>query len=48
MATVYKVEVTSHWLSYSKEELEEILTEVVNKVEREKGNTIQFKVEEKE
>jgi hypothetical protein len=47
MATIYKVEVVSHWLSYSKEELEKILTEVVNKVEREKGNTIQFRVEEK-
>jgi hypothetical protein len=47
MATVYKVEVVSHWISYSKEELELILTEAVNKVEREKGNTIQIKVEEK-
>jgi len=48
MATIYTVEVTSHWQSYSKEEIEKILTEAVNKVEREKGNTIQFKVEEKE
>jgi hypothetical protein len=48
MATVYKVEVVSHWSSYSKEELELILTEAVNKVEREKGNTIQITVEERE
>jgi hypothetical protein len=48
MATVYKVEVTSHWISYSTEELEEILTNAINKAEREKGNTIQIKVKEKE
>ena len=43
MATVYKVEVVSHWISYSKEELEKILTEAVKKIEREKGNEIQTK-----
>jgi predicted Fe-S protein YdhL (DUF1289 family) len=47
MATVYKAEITSHWISYSKEELEEILTEAVKKNERKKGNTIQIRVEEK-
>jgi hypothetical protein len=47
MATVYKVVVTSHWISYSKEELEEILFEAINKVEREKGNTIQVIVLDK-
>lgn len=47
MATVYKVEVTSHWISYSKEELEKILQDSVNKIEREKGNTIQVEVKEK-
>ena len=47
MATVYKVEVVSHWISYSKEELEKILTEAVKKTEREKGNEIQIKVEER-
>lgn len=47
MATVYKVEVVSHWISYPKEELEKILTEAVNKTEREKGNKIQIKVEER-
>ena len=44
MATVYNVVVTSHWISYSKEELEEILFEAINKIEREKGNTIQFTI----
>ena len=47
MATIYKVEVTSHWISYSKEELEKILTEAVKKIEFEKGNTIQIRVEDK-
>jgi len=47
MATVYKVEVVSHWISYSKEELEKILTEALKKIEREKGNEMQFKVEDK-
>lgn len=47
MATVYKVEVVSHWISYSKEELEKLLTEAVKKIEREKGNEIQIKVEER-
>lgn len=48
MATVYKVEVVSHWISYSKEDLEKILTEAVKKIEREKGNELQIKVLERE
>lgn len=47
MATIYKVEVVSHWTNYTKEELEKILTEAVEKVERKKGNYIQIRVEEK-
>lgn len=47
MATVYKVEVVSHWINYSKEELEKILTEAVKGKEREKGNEIKIKVEER-
>jgi hypothetical protein len=47
MATLYTVKVTSHWISYSKEQLEEILTEALKKVEREKGNTIQFEVQDR-
>lgn len=45
MATVYKIQVTSHWISYSEESLKNILEEAVEKIEREKGNTIQFNVE---
>lgn len=47
MATIYKVEVVSHWISYTKEELEKILTEAVRKIESEKGNEIQIKVKER-
>ena len=47
MATVYKVKVVSHWISYSKEELEKILIDAVKKIEREKGNEIQIRVEER-
>jgi hypothetical protein len=44
MATLYKVEVVSHWINYSKEELELILTDAVKKIESEKGNTIKIKI----
>lgn len=47
MATVYKVEVVSHWINYSQEDLENILTEAVKKIERENGNVIRFEVTEK-
>ena len=47
MATIYKVEVVSHWINYTKEKLEEILTEAVNKLESEKGNEITITVEER-
>ena len=47
MAAVYKVEVVSHWINYSKEELEKVLTEAVKKIEREKGNEIQIRVKER-
>lgn len=40
MATVYKVEVVSYWINYSKEELEKILSEAIKKIERDKGNEI--------
>ena len=48
MATVYKAEITSHWISYSKEELEKILTEAITKIEKEKGNTVQITITEKQ
>jgi hypothetical protein len=47
MATVYKVEVVSDWISYSKEDLEKKLNDVINKEERKNRNTIKFKVIER-
>jgi hypothetical protein len=47
MATIYKVEVVSHWRNYTKEDLEKILQDAVNKVEREKGNEVDIKVKER-
>jgi len=48
MATIYKAEITSYWISYSKEELEKILTEAITKIEKEKGNTVQITITEKQ
>lgn len=48
MATIYNVEITSHWLSYSKEELEMILKNALNQTEKEKGNTITIQVKTKD
>lgn len=47
MATVYEVEVVSHWIKYTKEELENILTEAIKKIEFKKGNEIKIKVNKK-
>jgi hypothetical protein len=47
MATVYKVEVTSHWVSYTKEQIQQILDEAAKKIDKEKGNEIQFHVRER-
>jgi hypothetical protein len=47
MATIYKVEVVSHWINYTKEQLEEILLEGIKDKEKEKGNEIQIRVKER-
>lgn len=47
MATVYKLEVVSYWISYSNEELEKILIKALNKIESEKGNEIQIRVKQR-
>jgi Ni,Fe-hydrogenase III large subunit len=31
MATVYKVEVVSHWINYTKEELQKLLQDAINR-----------------
>ena len=45
MATVYKVEVVSHWINYTEEELKEMLEEAIKEKERQKGNEIQIRVQ---
>ena len=47
MATIYKVEVVSFWLNYTKEQLEKILQDAVNKIEKEKGNEIKITVQDR-
>ena len=45
MATVYNVKVVSHWINYTEEQLQKMLEDAIKDKEREKGNTIQIKVE---
>lgn len=45
MATVYKVEVVSHWINYTEEQLKQMLEEAIKEKERQKGNEIQIRVE---
>jgi hypothetical protein len=47
MATIYKVEVVSFWSNYTKEQLEKILQDAVNKIEKEKGNEIKITVQDR-
>ncbi len=47
MATIYKIELTSHWINYPKEELQKILNEASKKIDSDKGNTIQMEVIER-
>lgn len=48
MATIYEAEIVSHWVSYSKEELEKILNDTIKNIERKKGNYIQIKITTKD
>ncbi len=47
MSTIYKVEVVSHWINYTKEELERILNESIKKQIEVEGNEITIKVQER-
>ena len=42
MATVYKVELTSHWINYTEEDLQKLLEIAVKRIEL-NGNEIQIK-----
>ena len=46
MATVYEVEVVSHWINYTKEELQKKLEKAIKTIE-ENGNEIKIEVKEK-
>jgi len=47
MATIYKVEIVSHWVNYTKEDLQKILDEALKEKERKKGNAITIEVTER-
>jgi len=47
MATIYKVEIVSHWVNYPIEQMQQIIEEALNKQERDKGNTISVEVIDK-
>ena len=44
MATIYKVEIVSHWTNYTKEQLQKILEDAVKQKEKDKGNVITIEV----
>lgn len=44
MATIYKVEIVSHWINYPKEELQKVLEDALKETERQKGNVITISV----
>jgi hypothetical protein len=46
MSTVYKVEVVSHWINYTKEDLQKLLEKSVKTIEV-NGNEIQIEVTER-
>ena len=46
MATIYIVEIVSHWISYPKEELQKRLEQAMKTIE-ENGNELQVRVKER-
>jgi hypothetical protein len=44
MATIYNIELVSHWFNYTKEDLQKILEEALKEKEREKGNVVTIEV----
>ena len=44
MATIYKVEIVSHWTNYTKEQLQKILEDAVKQKEKDKGNVMTIEV----
>ena len=48
MATIYKLEIVSHWTNYTKEQLQKILEDSVKQKERDKGNVMTIEVIERQ
>lgn len=44
MATVYEVEVVSHWISYTEKDLQKIIEDAIKEKEKEKSNEIKITV----
>lgn len=47
MATVYKIELVSHWINYTEKQLEQIILDGIQTKEKEKGNEIQVRIKER-
>lgn len=47
MASVYKIEIVSHWANYTIEDLQKILEDNLKESERKKGNEITIEVTER-
>lgn len=47
MATVYKVEIVSHWINYSEKELEKMLNDAIKKQIESTGNEFTISVQER-
>ena len=44
MATVYDVKIVSNWINYSEEDFKKLLEDAINKIEKEKGNSLQVEI----
>ena len=44
MATVYDVKIVSNWINYSEEDFKKLLEDTINKIEKEKGNSVQVEI----
>jgi hypothetical protein len=47
MATIYEVEIVSHWVNYPIGDLQKIIEDALKKSERDKGNTMTVEVKTK-
>lgn len=45
MVTVYKLNVTSHWINYPEKELEKLIQQALDKIAKEDRNEITVEIE---